>query len=292
MRMYSVPYSRNRVYRILPFLSVALLLCASCRRNVDPVVAQVYQYKLYSSEVQAGMPLGLTQEDSLALVRDFIDNWVKEKLVLHEAERHLTPREKNFDREMMDYRNSLLAQRYLDKIWLKDTANNVVTDQEISDFARSLDDRYTVEKEIVRVNYVKMPTRSDKLPLVRDILFDENRRVDQKEVLVSVLGDTIEYLLDDDEWLYLDDLQNEVSFQIDVQKFGGRGGALRIEKEVGENSVLLVILDYRSQRSVNETKEERAAAGMLLTNQRRTNFVNQYVQELYDKALKEGKIVQ
>ena len=238
------------------------------------------------------MPLGLTQEDSLALVRDFIDNWVKEKLVLHEAERHLTPREKNFDREMMDYRNSLLAQRYLDKIWLKDTANNVVTDQEISDFARSLDDRYTVEKEIVRVNYVKMPTRSDKLPLVRDILFDENRRADQKEVLVSMLGDTIEYLLDDDEWLYLDDLQNEVSFQIDVQKFGGRGGALRIEKEVGENSVLLVILDYRSQRSVNETKEERAAAGMLLTNQRRTNFVNQYVQELYDKALKEGKIVQ
>ena len=292
MRMYSVPYSRNRVCRILPFLSVALLLCASCRRNVDPVVAQVYQYKLYSSEVQAGMPLGLTQEDSLALVRDFIDNWVKEKLVLHEAERHLTPREKNFDREMMDYRNSLLAQRYLDKIWLKDTANNVVTDQEISDFARSLDDRYTVEKEIVRVNYVKMPTRSDKLPLVRDILFDENRRADQKEVLVSMLGDTIEYLLDDDEWLYLDDLQNEVSFQIDVQKFGGRGGALRIEKEVGENSVFLVILDYRSQRSVNETKEERAAAGMLLTNQRRTNFVNQYVQELYDKALKEGKIVQ
>ena len=238
------------------------------------------------------MPLGLSQEDSLVLVRDFIDNWVKEKLLLHEAERHLSPREKNFDREMMDYRNSLLAQRYLDKIWLKDTANNAITDREISDFARSLDDRYTVEKEIVRVNYVKMPSNSDKLPVVRDILFNENRRADQKETLVSMLGDTIEYLLDDDEWLYLDDLQNEVSFQIDVKDFGGRGNALRIEKEVGGNTVLLVILDYRSQRSVNETKEERAAAGMLLMNQRRTKFVNQYVQELYDKAVKEGKIVQ
>ena len=105
--------------RILSILTVALLFCDSCRRNEDPVVAQVYQYKLYSSEVQSGMPIGLSQEDSLALVRDFIDNWVKEKLVLHEAERHLSPREKNFDREMMDYRNSLLAQRYLDKIWMK-----------------------------------------------------------------------------------------------------------------------------------------------------------------------------
>ena len=278
--------------RLLPLLSVAFLFCTSCRRNADPVVAQVYQYKLYNSEVQEGMPIGLSQEDSLAMVRDFIDSWVKEKLVLHEAERHLSPREKNFDREMTDYRNSLLVQRYLDKIWMKDTANNVVSESEIADFARSLDDRYTVEKEIVRVNYVKMPTRSDKLPQVREILFDENRRTEQKDALVAMLGDSIEYLLDDDEWLYLDDLQNEVSFQIDVQKSGGRGSALRIEKEVGENSVLLVILDYRSQRSVNETKEERASAGMLLMNQRRTQMINQYVQELYDRAMKEGKIVQ
>lgn len=278
--------------KTLLWLSFALLLCSSCHRKEDPVVAQVYQYKLYTSEVQAGMPSGLSQEDSLALVRDFIDNWVKEKLILHEAERHLSPREKNFDREMTEYRNSLLTQRYLDKIWMNDTANNAVTDREISDFAHSLDDRYTVEKEIVRVNYVKMPTNSELLPRVRDILFDETKRVEQKDVLVAMLGDSIEYLLDDDEWLYLDDLQNEVSFQIDAQKVGGRNSALQIEKEVGENSVLLVILDYRAQRSVNETKEERAAAGMLLLNQRRTQVVNQYIQDLYDRALKEGKIVQ
>lgn len=278
--------------KTLLWLSFALLLCSSCRRKEDPVVAQVYQYKLYTSEVQAGMPSGLSQEDSLALVRDFIDNWVKEKLILHEAERHLSPREKNFDREMTEYRNSLLTQRYLDKIWMNDTANNAITDREISNFAHSLDDRYTVEKEIVRVNYVKLPTNSELLPHVRDILFDENKRVEQKDVLIAMLGDSIEYLLDDDEWLYLDDLQNEVSFQIDAQKVGGRNSALQIEKEVGENSVLLVMLDYRAQRSVNETKEERAAAGMLLLNQRRTQVVNQYIQNLYDRALKEGKIVQ
>ena len=274
----------------LALLSVVLVLCASCRRNADPVVAQVYQYKLYSSEVQAGMPSGLSKEDSLVLVRDFIDNWVKEKLVLHEAEHRLSPREKNFDRELTEYRNSLLIQRYLDKIWMTDTANNTVSEQAISDFARSLDDRYTVEKEIVRVNYVKMPTRSDKLPLVKEILFNEDQRVAKKEALVTMLGDSIEYLVDDDEWLYLDDLQNEISFQIDMQKYSG--SVMRVEKEVGESTVLLVILDYRSQRSVNETKEERAAAGMLLTNQRRTQYVNQYIQELYDRALKEGKIVQ
>jgi len=256
------------------------------------VVAQVYQYKLYASEVTQGMPVGLTQEDSLALVRDYIDSWVKEKLILHEAEQKLSPREKNFTKELTEYRNSLLIQKYYDKLWNRDTNLSRVTDREISEFAHSLDNRYTVEKEIVRVNYIKVPTHWSQLSKVKDILFNEASRQDEKEALVELLGDSIEYLLDDDAWLYLDDLQNEVAFQIEVPDLSGGDHVARIMKEVGENTVLLVILDYRSQRSVNETKEERAAAGMLLMNQRKTQFINQYIQELYDKAVKSGAVVQ
>ena len=278
--------------RLAAIFCLALVVLASCHRKEDPGVAQVYQYKLYASEIRTAMPVGLSQDDSLVLVRDFIDSWVKEKLVLHEAEKKLSPREKNFDKEMSDYRNALIINKYYDKLWMGDTADNSISEQEISAFARSLDSRYTVEKEIVRVNYVKMPTSSAELPQVKAILFDENRRKEEKESLVAMLGDTIEYLLDDDAWLYLDDLQNEVSFEIDAQKASERGNVLHIEKAVGDQTVLLAILDYRSQRSVNETKEERAAAGMLLMNQRKAQFINQYVQELYDKAVKAGKIVQ
>ena len=278
--------------RLVAIFCLALAILASCHRKEDPVVAQVYQYKLYASEVRNSMPVGLSQEDSLTLVRDFIDSWVKEKLVLHEAEKNLTPREKNFEKELADYRNTLLINRYYDKLWLGDSSSNSVTEQEISAFARTLDDRYTVDKEIVRVNYVKVPTASPQLPQVREILFDESRRTAEKGSLETMLGDTIEYLLDDDAWLYLDDIQNEVSFEIDAQKAAERGNVVHIEKAVGDQTVLLVILDYRSQRSVNETKEERAAAGMLLMNQRKTQYINQYVQDLYDKAVKAGKIVQ
>jgi hypothetical protein len=280
------------VKKILVILCLAVALLASCGKKSDPVVAQVYEYKLYASEIQAFLPHGLSQNDSAALVRDYIDNWIKEKLVLHEAEKNLTPKEKNFEKEMQSYRNSLLMSRYYDKLWMKDTANVQISDREISDFAHSLDNRYTVEKEIVRVNYVKIPTKAPTLESVKKILFDENLRKENKETLVQLLGDSIEYLLDDDAWLYLDDLQNEVAFEIDAEKVANNKGAQRIEKTVGDNTILLVILDYRSQRSVNETKEERAAAQMLLMNQRKTQFINQYIQDLYDKAVKEGVVVQ
>ena len=278
--------------RISILLCIVIVFCAGCRKKNDPVVAQVYQYKLYASEVQAGMPVGLSADDSLAMARDYIDNWVKEKLVLHEAEKHLSPREKNFDKEMTEYRNSLLINRYYEKLWQKDTASKPITSREISEFAHSLDSRYTVDKEIVRVNYAKIPTQNSALSRAKEILFDESRRSEEKETLVNLLGDTIEYLLDDDAWLYLDDLQNEVAFEINAEKAAQKGEVIRIEKEVGDNTILLVILDYRSQRSVNETKEERAAAGMLLMNQRKAEYINRYIQELYDKAVKDGEIVQ
>lgn len=278
--------------RLLTILCLAVVFLAACGKKNDPVVAQVYEYKLYASEIQAFLPQGLSPNDSTALVRDYIDNWIKEKLVLHEAEKKLSPKEKNFEKEMLSYRNSLLMNRYYDKLWLKDTANVRISDKEIADFAHALDNRYTVEKEIVRVNYVKIPTKTPTLESVKKILFDENLRKENKETLVQLLGDSIEYLLDDDAWLYLDDLQNEVAFEINAENVANDKSAQRIEKTVGDNTILLVILDYRSQRSVNETKEERAAAQMLLMNQRKTQFINQYIQDLYDKAVKEGVVVQ
>ena len=278
--------------RLLTILCLAVVFLAACGKKNDPVVAQVYEYKLYASEIQAFLPQGLSPNDSTALVRDYIDNWIKEKLVLHEAEKKLSPKEKNFEKEMLSYRNSLLMNRYYDKLWLKDTANVRISDKEIADFAHALDNRYTVEKEIVRGNYVKIPTKTPTLESVKKILFDENLRKENKETLVQLLGDSIEYLLDDDAWLYLDDLQNEVAFEINAENVANDKSAQRIEKTVGDNTILLVILDYRSQRSVNETKEERAAAQMLLMNQRKTQFINQYIQDLYDKAVKEGVVVQ
>lgn len=269
---------------------LAALTAVSCHSRKDRVVAQVYQYKLYNSELQNIMPSGLSPEDSMVLVNDYVENWIKEKLILHEAEKKLTPFEKNFEREISNYRDILLINKYYEKLWKSDTSNLKITDKDVSDFSKSLDTRYTVEKEIVRVNYVKMPSNSSDLPRVREILFNENLRRENKQELSDMLGDTIEYLLDDDAWLYLDDLQNEVAFEISVGENGAKPKC--IEKRVGDNVIFIVILDYRSQRSVNETSEERAAAEMLLLNQRRSQFINDYVEKLYEKALKEGKIVQ
>ncbi len=276
--------------RNAPLLIVLLLLllCSSCHRHEDKVMAQVYYHKLYESEVLKNMPTGLSPADSIALVNDFIDNWVREQLILHEAEKRLSPREKNFDRQLEEYRNNLLINTYFNKI-ISDTANMNITDEDLEAFMRSFDKRYTIEKEIVKVNYVKLPKKSPLVEVVKGILFDKERRVEEKEPLMVLLGDSIEYLLDDDAWLYLDDIQNEVSFDFSQEDVAQHKC---IEKEIGDYHYLLVILDYKNQRSVSETNEEKAAARMMLLNQRKQQVIKQHVDQLYEKALKSGSVTQ
>ena len=276
--------------RRLPLLIVPLLLLllSSCHRHEDKVMAQVYYHKLYESEVLKNMPTGLSPADSIALVNDFIDNWVREQLILHEAEKRLSPREKNFDRQLEEYRNNLLINTYFNKI-ISDTSALNITDKELEAFMRSFDKRYTIEKEIVKVNYVKLPKKSPLKEVVKGILFDKERRVEEKEPLMVLLGDSIEYLLDDDAWLYLDDIQNEVSFDFSEEDVAQHKC---IEKEIGDYLYLLVILDYKNQRSVSETNEEKAAARMMLLNQRKQQIIQQHVDQLYEKALKSGSVTQ
>ena len=182
-------------------------------------MAQVYYHKLYESEILQNMPAGLSPADSISMVNDFIDKWVKEQLILHEAEKNLSPMEKNFDKQIDQYRNNLLVNAYYDKLVARSDTFNV-TDEELEAFMKSFDKRYTIEKEIVKVNYVKLLKNSPLLEIVKGILFDDARRTEEKESLMILLGDSIEYLLDDDTWLYLDDIQNEVNRRLSLS-FGG-----------------------------------------------------------------------
>lgn len=271
----------------LALLLLAVLSLASCQQNRDKVVAQVYNHKLYLSEVESGLPSGLSPEDSVAMVKDYIDSWVKERLILHEAEHALSFREKNFDKQLEDYRRSLLINAYYDKL-VSDTNKFGISDQDVEAFGRDFDGRYTVDKEIVKVNYVKLSENSKLIAPVKTILFNENRRQEEKEQLTLLFGDSVEYMLDDNTWLYLEDVRAEVPF--DLKEGDLKSHHQYVDKTIDGNCYLLVILDYKNQRAASETEEERAAVRMMLMNQRKRQFIENHINELYKKALKEGSV--
>ena len=133
--------------RLFWFTVLIGLLLTSCQQKRDRVVAQVYNHKLYASEVHRQLPSGMTTDDSLAFAARFIDNWISDQILLVEAEKQLSMREKQFQKEMEEYRNSLIRNRFLEKI-TSDANAFYATDEEVRATLSQARTNFVNEKEI------------------------------------------------------------------------------------------------------------------------------------------------
>ena len=96
------------------------MLLAGCRGRgllSSDVVAQVGKTVLTEEDVTAAVPAGMSGEDSLAMVENYVETWVRRQVKLQEAERVLAETGVNIDAMVEDYRNSLLTYR-LDRYYI------------------------------------------------------------------------------------------------------------------------------------------------------------------------------
>lgn len=264
------------------------VLLTSCQQKKDRIVAQVYNHKLYASEVRALLPSGLTTDDSLAFASRIIDSWISEQIILFEAEKKLSMRDKNFQKEMAEYRNSLIRSKFLEKI-TSDTNLFYVTDEEVHAVIAQARTNYVNEKEIVRINYVKVAQNSPIKEKVKEILFDEDRRLFEKDRIAELCADSVEYFIDDDTWLFWDDIQLEVN--IDIQnRTDNFNQPEYIEKSSNDACYLIVILGYKSEQTGADSRDYFESVRTMLIQKKKTEFINQTIDELYRKAEKAGKV--
>ena len=107
----------RRLLSIIAISGIVLPALTSCRaisnflRN-EQVVAEVGTERLYRSDIDAVVPKGLPQEDSIRLVRQYINAWASDRVYMAIAEPQLSKSEKDVTRELEDYRKSLLKYRY------------------------------------------------------------------------------------------------------------------------------------------------------------------------------------
>lgn len=265
-----------------------LSLCLSSCKQKDAVVAEAYHAKLYLSQLAAQIPDSFSPADSAQLAQILIEDWIKQQIILHEAKQALPLKSQNFEKEIDEYKNTLLVNTYFNFL-TSDSGQFTVSDDELEQFIKKYESRYTVNREIIKINYVKTARDSKLIKELKELLFDDDRRTEEKQRIEELCADSIEYFLEDNTWLYLDDIQNEFPIEI-KNKESILSQNKYIETEDSDYHYLIVFLDYKSRRTINETEEEIAAARMMLTQQKKQNFVNQKIEELMQKSMQSGQI--
>ena len=275
--------------RFFVFIIPLTLLFFSCNKSADVVVAEVYNEKLYLSEIGELLPDGLNEEDSVQMAANMIDEWVSRQIVLYEAEKVLSAKEKNFDDDIIEFRKSLLINAYYKHI-TADSAQFAVTNEELRSFISKYEPSDAVEREIIKLNYVKLSKNSKLIKTVRSIMFDDGKRMAGKETIEKLCGDSIEYFIEDDTWLYLDDLTQELPIdKLDKSSFLSKNKYL--ETSDNQYTYIIVFLDYKTRRTTIETAEEIEAARKMLMQEKKADYIQKNMELLYKQALDNKKII-
>ena len=154
--------------RLIFSLLTALLLLTACHRRADdsPVVARVYDHELHRSDLAGLVADGVSAEDSAAIVANYVDQWIRQTVLLSKAEKNIKD---DFSRQMREYKNSLLTFAYEQQMvnQLLDTA---VTAGQISAYYDQHRDDFLLRSAIVKAVYVVAPAKSPVLPKLKSII--------------------------------------------------------------------------------------------------------------------------
>ena len=135
----------------------------------DEVVARVGDHKLFRSELAGYIPAGASSEDSLALAQQYIHSWAEELLFLDMAEAQLSKEEKNVDKELEEYRRTLLKYRYEER-YINERLDTLITDAEVRNYYEAHADRFTLARPLLKTRYMVIPADSRSLKTIKGLM--------------------------------------------------------------------------------------------------------------------------
>ena len=107
------------IFKLQNILLVGLLVLASCSKKEEGnVIAEAYGKKLFDTELALLIDENTTLEDSVFLAKEFINMWLSQQVLLHQAQTVLSPEEKDKTAALEQYKNDLLAYEVLNKLSL------------------------------------------------------------------------------------------------------------------------------------------------------------------------------
>jgi hypothetical protein len=268
-------------------LIFSLIILTSCsyflKKKTERILARVNSEYLYESDLNGVIPNGTAASDSVNLARNFIDTWVRQKLIIQQAENNLSTQKMDFTVQMENYKNSLIIFEY-EKELVKQKLDSVVSDEEIESYYVSNQQNFLLKDNIVQIQYVKLPLNSSNSKQIRKLLSSDNSE-DKTRLSEMAEKYAADYFLDDQNWL----LFNNVMNQIPVKTYN-QEEFLKYHRDVevqdSAYTYLVRFKDFKIKESISPLSFEKVRIKNIILNKRKIDLINKMHQDVYDHALK------
>jgi len=267
---------------------VALTILAACQSKAPDKtpVAQVGETYLYMEELAEIVPKSLHGADSSLWVDDFIRKWVQNELLIQNAEKNLTDQQKDVERELKEYRNSLLTYRYKKEL-MAQKMDTVVTDAEISGYYSKNLAQYRLHDNIVKAIYFKIPLEVANPEVIKALCQDDDS---DKQTQLNEYGIQYAKVFDrfGDQWVSWSSINLQFPEEINIDQQNLKRNKF-LESSDTDYYYFICIRDFRQKGEYAPTEYVSNEIRNILLNERKIQFLKEIEEDIYQEGVASNK---
>ncbi len=273
------------------FFFILLVFFASCKKpehgKNDSVAISVNSKSLSYSDLSLILPKTYTQEDSLRIVNNYIDKWIKTQLLLEHANMNLTEEQKNVKRQIEDYKNSLLIYKYQQQ-YISQKLDTFVNYTEIKKYYEKHHDDFILNEHLIKGIFIKILLEAPHQDTIRSLCFSKKvEDIKQLESYCFKYAEKHEYF--ENRWKEFASVVAQIPVKIDDAKMYLKTNKY-LETTDNKYRYYLYIDDYKIQGDVSPLTYIQQRIKSIIINKRKLSIIKTLENEVYEEALSRENI--
>ncbi len=250
-------------------------------------VARVGDTYLYKDELKGVVPASGSAKDSAEAVQNYIKNWIKQQVVLQKAEANLPEYQLDVEQKLEDYRRTLIVYRYQTEL-IRQKLDTNVSNKEIRNYYEEHKEEFKLRDNIVKVQYVKVRKDAPNQRQLKSFMRSDDPG-DRQKLREFCDRYAVTYFLDDNSWLYFNDLLKEIPIETYNQE-----NYLKNNRYVVEEDSLfryyINIKGFRIKESLSPLAFEKGRIRDMIINKRKMELISLMEDAVLNEAHNKGNI--
>lgn len=270
------------------FLLVFFSSCNYFKPEAKPQsIARVNDSYLFKEDIKDLVPAGTSKEDSLVIVRNFIDRWASQKLLMNAAEINLsTERQEEYNKLIRQYKIDLYTRAYIEEI-VKTTVDTVVSDEELKEYYKENKENFKTDGTLVKLRYIHLSKDNPRYQTIRSKFFDY-RKSDKK--FWETYGMQFKsFVLNDSVWVEMNQIYKKLPFISPDNRSEYISAGKSIEKNDSLNIYLVKVTNVLEKNQVSPFEYVKPTLQQVILNNRKLELIKKFEKEITDDAIKSKK---
>ncbi|AXG72800.1 hypothetical protein DVK85_00550 [Flavobacterium arcticum] len=273
-------------------LFLAVLTLWSCdffkkEEQKPEAVARVNNSYLYPNDIKGIVPIGTSKEDSIAIIKSFIDRWASQKLMYNAAEVNLSQdKQKEFDNLIKQYKTDLYTKAYIEEL-VKRSVDTLVTDEDIKAYYNSYKDNFRTAETLVRLKYIKLDKDHPKFSVVKSKFLSNNKK--DFKALNDISIQFKSFAFNDSTWVNMNQVYTKLPFITPDNRDTYIADGMSYQYPDSTDVYMVKVAKVLSKNSISPYEYIRPTLQQLIINSRKLELIKKLEKEITDDAIKNNK---